>query len=255
MTALDLLNHYYSIRLGVSLTDLRPGEVAVATCDRRTYAELSYGFVSVLWVMNLGERAAISVHPAALPQVARLAWGMKPEDVLGDGFCETACDALRAALDVSDLRAGEEDICLYHPGNVVAVAAEGRILAVSASDKEAWVGARQFGHAAEHPSAQRGEAFGLFRGDELIADVITHDPAVAEMAHLVAADGIEVSERFQRRGYGRALLSYWTGEMQRRGRVCVHSASAANEASVALARSVGYVDYARSRFVTSRARH
>jgi len=253
MITLDVLSCYYSVRLGISLADLKPGQVAVATCDRRTYAELSYGFISLLWVMNLGDRTAVSVHPAALSEVARLASGVKPEDALCDGFCEEACESLRAALGEADLRVGGEDVCLYHPGSVEVAPTDGQVRPISAADKEGWRGPRQYWHAAEHPSARRGEAFGLFRGDELIADVITHDPPVAEMALLVASDGIEVSEQLRRCGYGKALLSYWTAEMQRRGRVCVHSAAASNEASVALARSVGYVEYARSRFVTRRA--
>jgi ribosomal protein S18 acetylase RimI-like enzyme len=121
---------------------------------------------------------------------------------------------------------------------------------VTAADEEHWVGERLFWRAADHPSAQRGEAFGLFLGDKLIAELITHDPAVAEMAHLIATDGIEVSGEYRGQGHGKALLAHWTREMQARGRVCIHSASAANTASIALAKSVGYVEYARVRGVT-----
>lgn len=104
--------------------------------------------------------------------------------------------------------------------------------------------------AAEHPSAQRGEAFGLFIGTQAVGEIITHEPPVAEMAHLVAEDGIGVAEEHRGRGHGKALLAAWTREMQVRGRVCVHSTSISNVASVALAKAVGYLEYARARGVT-----
>ena len=252
MNALDTVHRYHSLRLGVSLADLQAGQVAVATSPRRTIAERSYGFISLAWVLSIGDRAAVSVHPAALSDVSRLAWNVKPEDVLGDDFCGRARDAIGIALVISDLPVSGEDIALYHPGDATVVPTDGEVRPVTEADKQRWVGQRQFWHAGEHPSAERGEAFGVFIGNQLVADVITHDPTVAEMAHLVAEDGIEVSEGFRRQGYGKALLSFWTAEMQRRGRVCIHHAAAGNEASVALARSVGYLEYARSRFVTRR---
>jgi L-amino acid N-acyltransferase YncA len=104
--------------------------------------------------------------------------------------------------------------------------------------------------AANDPSVERGEALGVFVGGKVVANVITHEPSVAEMAHLVAEDGIEVADAYQRRGYGKAVLSAWTCDMQAKGRVCVHSTSSDNLASIGLAKSVGYVEYARTRSVS-----
>jgi len=233
----------------------------VATSERRTFAELSYGFIRLLWVMSLGDRAAVSVHPAVLPDVSRMAWGLTPDAVMGDEFVNKTRDALRSALPGTPLNISPIDITFYHPGGTAVCRAgvptpagwpagtEIRPLAPAEGDK--WAGKRQtYMRGANHPSASRGEAFGLFLGDKLIADIITHDPSVAEMEHLIAADGIEVAEEYRRRGYGKAILSAWTCEMQARGRVCIHSTSINNEASIALARSVGYIEYCRSRMVT-----
>jgi GNAT superfamily N-acetyltransferase len=129
---------------------------------------------------------------------------------------------------------------------------EGEIRPTTADAKGAWAGERSGWAAADHPSATRGEAFSLWLGEKVVAEIITHDPSVAEMADLIAEDGIGVSEEFRGRGYGKAILSYWTREMQKRGRICLHSTSADNAASLALARSVGYVEYAQSRSVVLR---
>lgn len=252
MTPRDIVDQYQSIRLGVRLPDLRPGEVAVATSDHTTFAERGYGFVRLFWAMSLGDRAAVSVHPAALAEVSRLALRIDPEGVLGDEFCENACTALQSALGEPDLRPGALDICMYHPGEAEVFESDGEIRAATPAARDAWVGEREFWAAADHPSAVRGEAFSLWLGEQVAAEIITHESCVAEMAGLIAEDGIEVSEQFRGRGYGKAILSYWTREMQQRNRVCLHSTSAGNAASLALARSVGCVEYARSRFVVLR---
>jgi len=252
MTPRNIIDRYQSIRLGVRLPDLRPGEVAVATSDHTTFAERGYGFVRLFWAMHIGGRAAVSVHPAALTEVSRLALRISPEGVLGDEFCNNACAALQSALGEPDLRPEGVDICMYHPGEAEVFESDGEIRAATPASKDAWAGERDFWAAADHPSAARGEAFSLWLDDEVVAEIITHEPSVAEMAHLIAEDGIGVSEPFHGRGYGKAILSYWTREMQKRGRICLHSTSAGNAASLALARSVGYVEYARSRFVVLR---
>jgi hypothetical protein len=92
--ARDIIDRYQSIRLGVRVADLRPGQVAAATSDHTTFAERGYGFVRLFWAMRLGDRAAVSVHPAALPEVSRLALRLDPEAVLADEFCNEACAAL-----------------------------------------------------------------------------------------------------------------------------------------------------------------
>lgn len=250
MAPRDVVDQYQSIRLGVRLPDLKPGEVAVGTSDHMTFAERGYGFVRLFWAMNLGDRAAVSVHPAALGEVSRLALRMSPEGVIGDEFCEEACSALKSALGQPDLRPEALDVCMYHPGDAELFESDGEIRPATPSAKDAWVGERDFWAASDHPSAARGEAFSLWLGENVVAETITHEPCVAEMADRIAEEGIGVSEQFRRRGYGKAILSHWTREMQQRGRVCLHSTSITNAASLALGRSAGYVEYARSRFIT-----
>ena len=250
MTAHETLDRYFSIRLCVSLPDLKPGQVAVATCHGRTYQERGHGMTRLFWALHLGDRAAVSVHPAALAEVSRLAWKIAPAEVLEDEFCEKAALALQSALAEPGLRAGSQGVKLYHPGDAMPVPTDGEIRALTELDEGSWVGKREYLSAAQHPSALRGEAFGLFVDGRRIADIITHEPSVAVMAERIAEDGIEVAEDCRGRGYGKALLAHWTREMQARGRVCIHGTSAANEASIALARAVAYVEYGRTRSVS-----
>jgi GNAT superfamily N-acetyltransferase len=241
------VDRFISIRTGVSIADLKPEQVAVATCDRRTYAELGKGFVSLLWIVHLGDRAALSVHPSALGEVSRLAWGRSPDEVLEDAFVDQARAALATALPGVPLRVGDTGISFYHPGDAPALQTDGQVRVLTAADKGKWPGPRLYMSAAEHPCAERGEAFGVFLGDTCVAEVITHEPSVKEMAHLIAEDGIEVAEEYRGRGYGKAVFAGWTRYMQQRGRVCLHGTGLDNAASIALARSVGYVEYMRSR--------
>lgn len=247
-----ILDRFFSIRTGARIADVKPGQVAVATCERRTFAELGYGFVLPLWLLHFGDRVVISVHPAALAEVSRLAWRLTPDEVFADDFVVRAGEVLQSRLPGITAPAAPVggSIALYHPGGAEPIPCDGEVRPLTPADAARWQGDRRYMTAAEHPSATRGEAFGVFLGDALVADIMTHDPSVAEMAHLVAEDGIEVAEAYHRRGYGRAVLSAWTHEMQRRGRACLHSTSLDNEASIRVAKSVGYHEYARKRSVS-----
>ena len=248
--AREIVDRFFSIRLGVSVADLKPGQVAVATCERRTFAERGDGFVRLMWALHFGDRGAMSVHPAALAEVSRLAWGLTPDDVLTEGFLDRAHAAFQAALPAATLNVGGTGVKLYHPGAAAPVHAEGEVRVLTPYGQARWAGERVYTYDVGHPSVARGEAFGLFLGDRLVAEVITHESSVAEMAHLIAEDGIEVAEEYRARGYGKALFAAWTRDMQARGRVCVHGTAADNTASIALAHSVGYLDYAHQRSVT-----
>jgi GNAT superfamily N-acetyltransferase len=246
-----IVDRFISIRTGVSVSDLKRGQLGVATCDRRTYAELGYGFVRLLWAIHLGDRALVSVHPAALAEVSRLVWGRGPDAVLSGEFMAQVHGAVSSALPdapLGDPPKGPDDvgIKLYHPGNAPDLASDGAVRLLTAADRDKWPGPRESMPAATLPCAARGEAFGLFLGRLCVGEVMTHEPSVAEMAHLIAEDGIVVAEDYRRRGYGRAVLAAWTREMQRRGRVCLHGTSLQNVASVGLARSICYVEYARN---------
>ena len=246
----EVVDRFFSVRLGITLADLKPGQVAVATCERRTVAERGYGVVRLLWIVHLGDRAAVSVHPAGLAEVSTLTWGLTPDDVVKDDFCTRAAEVLQAALHLVDVRTQSTGVILYHPGTAAPVLTDGQVRWLTPTDADKWVGERAYLPAPHHPSALRREAIGLFLGDRLVAEAITHDLCVSEMMDLVAEDGIEVAEAYRRQGHGRALLAAWTCEMQARSRVCIHSTIADNKASVALAGSVGYLEYARTRAVT-----
>jgi GNAT superfamily N-acetyltransferase len=252
-TASDIAGRFHSIRLGLSLADLKPGQVAVSCSARRTWAERGYDYLRPLWIIESGGRAVISVHPAAAAEVSRLAWGLPPAQVMEDTFCDQAAAALRTALSGVPPGGLEHDVTLYHPANARPIPIDAEIRPLCPADMGRWASARLNMWAPQHPSAQRGEAFGVAIGDKVIAWLVTHDPAVTQMAHLIAEDAIETAEEYRGRGYGKALLAFWTCEMQAKGRVCLHSASIDNAASLALARSVGYVEYAHSRFLLYRS--
>lgn len=245
----EIINRYYSVRLGVSLADLPSGQVAVTASARRTFAEPNNDFVRPLWIFSLGDRVAISVHPAASAEVARLAWKLSPEEVMEDGFCDRAAAVLRATLSDLPPECQEYEITLYHPGAASPIATDMELRPLVLADMCKWAGPYVNVWAPQHPSATRGEAFGVSTGDKVTAWVVTQESASEEMAHRIVSDGIETAEGYRRQGRGKALLAHWTCEMQAKNRVCLHDSAANNAASVALAQSVGYIEYARSRFI------
>lgn len=247
------LDEYYSIRLGLRVADVGPGQLVVAACYRRTMMERGVGAIRPLWIMDFGDRAAISVHPAASAEVARLAWGLPPDEIWHEGFCERAAAAVRDALPGLPAEPLESEVTLYHPGGARSVPTDLQIRPLVPGDVARWPAPTLNVFAPRHASAARGEAYGVATGDNIAAWVITQESACAEVGNRVVSEGIETAEGHQRRGYGKALLAYWTREMQAKGRICLHDTSADNAASLALARSVGYVEYGRSWFVAYRS--
>ena len=237
--ARQTVDRWFSIRLGVSVGDLKPGEVAVATCERDT-----------LWVVDFGDRAVVQTRRAALEVMSRLASASRPDHVTRDEFCGDLVAGLRACHPAVTWEVWGTKVYFYHPGHAALVATDGEIRRLTPADVGKWVGHRLGASGADQPGVVPGEAWGLFLGDRLIGEVVTHHTSGADMAHLVVEDGIEVTEEYRGRGYGKALLAAWTRKMQVRGRVCIHSTAADNAASLAVARAVGYVEYARRRRIT-----
>jgi predicted GNAT family acetyltransferase len=87
-----------------------------------------------------------------------------------------------------------------------------------------------------------GIAFGVFLKGELVS--VSDAPAIGPMQDEIEEMGVETSPDYQRRGYGKTVISAMTRAILDIGRVPVCRCGANKEASLRLARAVGYMKYA-----------
>jgi hypothetical protein len=87
-----------------------------------------------------------------------------------------------------------------------------------------------------------GIAFGVFFKEDLVS--VSDAPAIGPMQNEIEEVGVETSPDCLRRGYGKAMISAMTRAILDIGRIPVCRCGANNEASLRLARGVGYMKYA-----------
>lgn len=242
----EAVDRWMSRRMGVELASCPPAHLTVVAAERCTRREPGYGFVRLFWLLDRVDHAVLAVHPRAADEIAGLLAGRAWHEALWPETLAECAEVLARSLGLDAVPTPAWSQVACHLGGAPMADDQFRVEPLRLGEIPPWPGQRRYQPAANHPSAARGEAYALWVGDQSVAEVITHDQAVEGLEPLVVEDGIEVAEAWRGQGYGRALLSYWTARMQELGRVCVHSTSPANTASIRLGRSAGYLPYART---------
>ncbi len=87
-----------------------------------------------------------------------------------------------------------------------------------------------------------GIAFGVFHKGRLVS--VSEAPAIGPMQEAIEEVGVDTLPGYQRKGFGKAVISAMTKAILDVGRIPVYRCGAKNKASLRLAKSVGYVKYA-----------
>jgi len=230
---------FWAGRLGCAHADLhRPGiTLLVNAGDFTTYR----GAFLLRW----GDACVFTV-PAALRQSLQGTIGDRTlDDVFDDGFLARAfgahCEriigpAFQGCADASDFRpvAGRGTRLLTSEDDEALAALE------LACDPEEW----------EHAAIADGRSplFGCFAGDELVAA----GTLIAWGEHLRNL-GIVTHPAYRGRGYGRAVVSALTAHALAQGHVAQYQTLLSNAGSLAIARALGFHQYATTLAVRLRA--
>ena len=89
-----------------------------------------------------------------------------------------------------------------------------------------------------------GVVYGVVRDHQVVSVAFAHRARVLE--DVVADIGVDTAARHRRRGYAQAAVSALVAHFTDRGGEARYGCSPSNQASIATARSVGFVPYARS---------
>lgn len=238
------IDRYVSARLGLDLADADPGLTRVVESERRLAAEQSYGYVHALWFMWLADgRRVVSVPPGAGLQTEALARDVaSAPHLLDEQLAEVLREPIDGALKARGLCptnrvlrdivfACNDGLLRMHPLDDCRRLTDDSIPAAEGLDLPA--------HCFPD-----GVVYGVVGDGEVTSCAFAHRAGVME--DLVCDVGVGTAVAFRRRGYARAAVSALVSTFTQRGSEARYSCGPNNEASIATARSVGFVPYATS---------
>ena len=243
--AFPLVDEYHGSRMALDLRSLAPRRVALAETPRRLRREQSYGYIRALWCMWLADgRLAASVPPGAgVATAAILREVASAEQLAEPSVAERLKPPVNAALAAAGLKPVDRvlaDLCFacspallrrHHCGDCRRLvddgvpAAEGLELPAHCFPDGIVYGVVVDGRAVSLAHAHRT---GLL--EDRLADLGVPGTAPAH----------------RRRGYAKTCVSAVVEHVARAGGEARYACSPRNAASVATARSVGFVPYAHS---------
>ncbi len=240
-TAFPLVDEYHGLRLGLDLAAVEPGQVVVVETPQRLAKEQSYGYVRALWWLWLEDgRSALSVPPGT-----GLALGPYLDAGEADGPGELAAGLvvpINAALEAAGLAAVDRvwaDMCLACNGELLRTHNHGdcrRLVDDSVPPAD--------GLGLPEQCFPNGIVYGVVADGRVASVAFAHRSGIME--DRLADVGIETAPAYRRRGFAQTALSTLVAHMTETGGEARYGCSPDNAASVATARSVGFVPYARS---------
>jgi len=246
-----LVDRFHSLRLGVELTGLKPGRTVVVETQLRLRREESYGYLRALWWLWLEDgRTVISLPPGSGAAARVIAERVRSPEQLFDQavaweltqpvngiLCSTGCEPVdRVLLDLvfacnADLLRGQRfGECRRLTDEGIPPAAGLKLPTHCFPD---------------------GIAYGVVT-DGLVASVAyAHRTGIVE--DLVADLGVETAPRYRRRAYAKTAVAAVVEHITTNGGEARYGCSPGNRASIATARSVGFVPYGRSLILSAPA--
>jgi len=236
-----LIDRFTGIQMDVQWAAVEPGQVDVVESTRRLRRELSYGFIHALvWFWLADGRVAVSVPPGAGEAVRCLLGSITSiEEMLDPGLAARLKEPVDAALSRAGLgpsRSVQPNLAYACNAALVRRHAHGDRLCLTDERLPAAEGLRLPTHCFPN-----GLVFGVVEGGQVVSVAYAHRTGLME--DQVADLGVETAERHRRCGYAQTVVSAVVTEITRSGGEAVYFCGSDNLASMATARSVGFVLY------------
>ena len=239
-----LVDRYIGARLGADLSAFGNEGVAVVESARRLRREQSYGYIHALWWFWLTDgRSVASVPPGAGEAIDEVLREVRSAEQLSD---PALVARLRPTVDVALLSAGlnatdRAQRALWFACDAVHLRRHlcescRRLTDESMPPAE---GVRLPVHCFPD-----GIVYGAVADGRVVSVAYAHRSGFME--DRVADLGVETSPGCRRRGYARAMVSAVVEQVTHTGGEATYDCAPDNLASVATARSVGFVPYGTS---------
>jgi len=243
--AFALVEEYLGIRLGVKLASVQPGQTAVAESPRRLQREHSYGPLCALWWLWLQDGRSVLSVPSGAGDAARhvAASVHKAEELFGEDLAQRLKEPVNAALRQTGL--AEVDRALHH--DLLFACNPGLLRRHRQGDcrrltDESLPPAE--GVSLQTQCCPDGIAYGVIADGKVASIAFAHRTGIME--GLVAHLGVVTAAPYRRRGYAKTAVSAVVEHVTSVGGEALYGCDPCNLASIATARSVGFVPYATS---------
>ena len=239
-----LIDEREGIRMGADLPALAPGQTVVVESPRRLQKEQSYGYIRALWWLWLDDgRSAISVPPGAGDRVQQIVSDVHDPAQLGD---ERLAERLKGPVNEALRQAGLKpvdrtfsDVCFACNASLLRRHCSGDCRRLTDDSIPPAEGLKLPGHCFPD-----GICYAVVVDGHAVSVAFSHRPGIME--DKVADLGIETAEGQRRRGYAKTAVSAVAGHVIDAGGEARYACRPDNAASIATARSCGFVDYAKS---------
>ena len=230
--------------MGVDLATLRPGRVTVAESPKRICREQSYGYLRAFWWVWLADgRSAVSAPPGAGEEVSEIAGDVSCAGKLLDsaliGELKPAVNAALGRAGLQEVDRVWQDVCFACDASLLTRHAHGDCRRLVDESVPPADGLRLPTHCFPD-----GIAYGVVADGRVVSVAYAHRSGV--MADRVADLGVMTAAGSRRRGYAKTAVSAVVEHITRTGGEAVYGCRPDNHASIATARSVGFVPYAKS---------
>ena len=249
--AFPFVDQYTGLRMEVDLRALTPGHVTVVESSRRLRREQSYGFIHALWWVWLSNGlSAASVPPGAGDAVARILKDVRcAEQVLDPSIAERLKVPVNLALEKAGLRGVDRvlsDVCFACNALLLRRHTCGDCRRLTDEGVPPAEGLKLPTHCFPE-----GIAYGVVAGGVVASIAYAHRTGV--MGNRVADLAVETAPAYRRRGYAKTAVSAVVEHLTRTGGEARYGCRPDNHASVATARSVGFIPYGTSLILSAPA--
>lgn len=240
-----LVERYLGIRMGVDFTALEPGRLTIAESPRRLRppAIAGRGYVRALWWLWLEDgRAVASVPPGAGEDVRRILEGRPSGEMIHDeqiaGALSRAANSRLRWAGVEEVDSVRRDVCFACNSSLLKRHRHGDCRRLTDESAPPAEGLKLPSHCFP-----RGIVYGVVVAGLVVSNAFAHRPGVMEGR--VADLGVTTAEGHRRRGYAQTVVSAVVEHVTRRGGEAYYVCAPDNDASMATARSVGFVPFGR----------
>lgn len=242
----EIVDQYFSVYLGYPISQVGRDRVIPVSCKRRLKPEIGWGYTVAIWVHIFRQRAVISVQPNLFEALKKIL----AEGAMPDRLC-----TLEWRKKIGSLIRSKEIGTLNHvlycsPERCQLFQVQG-CRRLEDSDVEAFVKMKLNLYPECDPEClardirrniRDGIAFGVFQKEKLVA--ASEAPGIGHMQDLIEEVGVDTLPEYRRRSYGKAVISSMTKAILDIGRIPIYRCNPKNEASVRLAKRIGYERYA-----------
>ncbi len=223
-SAVERLDRHYAEALGCTPDELNSGRLVVVGNDQVGAIRFAKSVPLVLLAIGKGDGAVISVEPRFQVRVAEAV-----RELEGRSLDHRVCDAIQGAVGLSVNEPlwfrGQRLYC--EPERFVD---QGSGIVRDVTEEDA--------HAGELRSKWGGRVFG-----RVVDKMVVSWAAIKPLSDIVWDLSVETLAEHRGRGYARSVVTEAVRFIFSNGRLAAWGADRMNVASLATARSVGFVDY------------